>query len=253
MHSPLECFSTCPLTPSLNMRTSRTCHCLQKAASVGNENNLGQGGAGAVKNGRRRWGQAAVKTSDSSDDPDPSGTVASHSKKHSLGNSEEERNLNQVWPRYARSRFITDWRAMMDLAGVIHLQFSFLNGAGPGIINLCIPSGQLPNYLTILRLVQWSPISQDLRRASITSANPDTCLVRPQHCQSRSGGILLHRRRLFFQGLIGKTQARSGEKALSGMTLRDLWENSSDTVNKTLVPIGAGFAVNRANPGERSS
>ncbi|XP_077410955.1 serine/threonine-protein kinase MAK isoform X3 [Vanacampus margaritifer] len=53
----------------------------------------------------------------------------------------------------------------------------------------------------------------------------------------------------YLPGLIGKTQATSGEKTLSGMTLRDLWENSSNTVNKPLVPIGAGLAVNRANPG----
>ncbi|XP_077365161.1 serine/threonine-protein kinase MAK isoform X2 [Festucalex cinctus] len=53
----------------------------------------------------------------------------------------------------------------------------------------------------------------------------------------------------YLPGLIGKTQATSGEKALSGMTLRDLWENSSNAVNKPLVPIGAGLTVNRANPG----
>uniref|UniRef100_A0A3Q2XHV3 Male germ cell-associated kinase n=1 Tax=Hippocampus comes TaxID=109280 RepID=A0A3Q2XHV3_HIPCM len=151
-------------------------------ASVGNENNLGPGGAGAVKNGRRRWGQAAVKTSDSSDDPDPSGTVASHSKKPSLGNSEEERNSNQLWPDHQ----------------------------------------PLYSFRTITKLphnIKVGPVEPNLPGSAAR-----------QHYLSQS------------RYLPGKT-------ALSGMTLRDLWENSSDTVNKTFVPMGAGFAVNRANPG----
>ncbi|XP_037613091.1 serine/threonine-protein kinase MAK isoform X4 [Sebastes umbrosus] len=52
----------------------------------------------------------------------------------------------------------------------------------------------------------------------------------------------------YLPGLIGKNQT-SGDKELSGMTLRDLWENSSNTVNKPLAPIGGGLAVARANAG----
>ncbi|XP_044194873.1 serine/threonine-protein kinase MAK isoform X8 [Thunnus albacares] len=53
----------------------------------------------------------------------------------------------------------------------------------------------------------------------------------------------------YLPGLIGKNQTSSGDKELSGMTLRDLWENSSNTVNKPLAPIGAGLSVTRANAG----
>ncbi|MED6290134.1 hypothetical protein CHARACLAT_009974, partial [Characodon lateralis] len=49
--------------------------------------------------------------------------------------------------------------------------------------------------------------------------------------------------------LIGKNQTSSGEKELGGMTLRGLWENSSNTVNKPICPIGGGLAVTRANAG----
>ncbi|XP_033494526.1 serine/threonine-protein kinase MAK isoform X8 [Epinephelus lanceolatus] len=52
----------------------------------------------------------------------------------------------------------------------------------------------------------------------------------------------------YLPGLIGKNQSSSGEKELSGMTLRDLWENSSNTVNKPLAPIGGGLSV-RTNAG----
>ncbi|KAM7370049.1 hypothetical protein PAMP_011334 [Pampus punctatissimus] len=53
----------------------------------------------------------------------------------------------------------------------------------------------------------------------------------------------------YLPGLIGKNQTSSGDKELSGMTLRDLWENSSNTTNKPLAPIGAGLSVTRANAG----
>ncbi|KAE8280000.1 Serine/threonine-protein kinase MAK [Larimichthys crocea] len=53
----------------------------------------------------------------------------------------------------------------------------------------------------------------------------------------------------YLPGLIGKNQTPSGDKELSGMTLRDLWENSSNTVNKPLAPIGGGLSVTRANAG----
>ncbi|XP_040921773.1 serine/threonine-protein kinase MAK isoform X2 [Toxotes jaculatrix] len=53
----------------------------------------------------------------------------------------------------------------------------------------------------------------------------------------------------YLPGLIGKNQMSSGDKELSGMTLRDLWENSSNTVNKPLAPIGGGLSVTRTNAG----
>ncbi|XP_078137082.1 serine/threonine-protein kinase MAK isoform X2 [Sander vitreus] len=56
----------------------------------------------------------------------------------------------------------------------------------------------------------------------------------------------------YLPGLIGKNQT-PGEKELSGMTLRDLWENSSNTVNKPLAPIGGGLSVTRANAEENAS
>ncbi|TNN84675.1 Serine/threonine-protein kinase MAK [Liparis tanakae] len=52
----------------------------------------------------------------------------------------------------------------------------------------------------------------------------------------------------YLPGLIGKNQT-SGDKELSGLTLRDLWENSSNTVNKPLAPIGGGVSVTRDNAG----
>ncbi|XP_074549975.1 serine/threonine-protein kinase MAK isoform X2 [Halichoeres trimaculatus] len=48
----------------------------------------------------------------------------------------------------------------------------------------------------------------------------------------------------YLPGLISKNQNSSGEKEMSGMTLRDLWENSNP-VNKPLAPIGA--RVNAGN------
>ncbi|XP_054863297.1 serine/threonine-protein kinase MAK isoform X9 [Amphiprion ocellaris] len=53
----------------------------------------------------------------------------------------------------------------------------------------------------------------------------------------------------YLPGLIGKNQTSSGDKELGGMTLRDLWENSSNSVNKPLGPIGGGLSVTRANAG----
>ncbi|XP_063769024.1 serine/threonine-protein kinase MAK isoform X3 [Eleginops maclovinus] len=50
----------------------------------------------------------------------------------------------------------------------------------------------------------------------------------------------------YLPGLIGKHHTSSGDKELSGLTLRDLWENSSNTVNKPLAPIGGGLSVTRA-------
>ncbi|KAI3355153.1 hypothetical protein L3Q82_018022 [Scortum barcoo] len=62
-----------------------------KAASLGCENSVGGGVVGALKSGRRRWGQTVAKTSDSWEESDPSETAASNSKKPSLGNAEEEK------------------------------------------------------------------------------------------------------------------------------------------------------------------
>ncbi|XP_072306700.1 serine/threonine-protein kinase MAK isoform X3 [Eucyclogobius newberryi] len=52
----------------------------------------------------------------------------------------------------------------------------------------------------------------------------------------------------YLPGLIGKNQ--SGDKVLGARTFRDLWENSSNTVNKPLAPIGGGLSVTRANAEE---
>ncbi|XP_056155901.1 serine/threonine-protein kinase MAK isoform X2 [Lampris incognitus] len=52
----------------------------------------------------------------------------------------------------------------------------------------------------------------------------------------------------YLPGLIGKNQS-SADKEMSGVTLRDLWDNSTNTINKPLAPIGGGLAVTRANPG----
>ncbi|KAK2859336.1 hypothetical protein Q5P01_003956 [Channa striata] len=57
----------------------------------------------------------------------------------------------------------------------------------------------------------------------------------------------------YLPGLIGKHQTSSGDKELSGMTLRDLWENSSNTVHKPLAPIGGGLSVSRTNAEENAS
>ncbi|KAM8823645.1 serine/threonine-protein kinase MAK isoform 5-T11 [Spinachia spinachia] len=55
----------------------------------------------------------------------------------------------------------------------------------------------------------------------------------------------------YLPGLIGKNQT-SADKA-RGLTLRDLWENSSNTVNKPLAPIGGGLSVTRNNAEENAS
>uniref|UniRef100_UPI0037E78E16 serine/threonine-protein kinase MAK n=1 Tax=Semicossyphus pulcher TaxID=241346 RepID=UPI0037E78E16 len=57
----------------------------------------------------------------------------------------------------------------------------------------------------------------------------------------------------YLPGLIGKNHPSSGDKDMGVMTLRDLWENSSNTVNKPLAPIGGGLSVNRANAEENAS
>ncbi|XP_010884076.2 serine/threonine-protein kinase MAK isoform X6 [Esox lucius] len=49
----------------------------------------------------------------------------------------------------------------------------------------------------------------------------------------------------YLPGLIGKN---SVDKESSGLTLRDLWDNSAN-VNKVLCPIGAGLSINRGHAG----
>lgn len=58
---------------------------------MGGKNALEGSGMGLLKSGRRRWGQAVFKTSDSWDESDQSETAASNSKKPSLGTAEEDR------------------------------------------------------------------------------------------------------------------------------------------------------------------
>ncbi|XP_024135749.1 serine/threonine-protein kinase MAK isoform X5 [Oryzias melastigma] len=57
----------------------------------------------------------------------------------------------------------------------------------------------------------------------------------------------------YLPGLIGKNETSSGDKDLGGMTLRDLWENSSNALNKPLAPIGKGLHFSRANAEENSA
>ncbi|XP_061521855.1 serine/threonine-protein kinase MAK isoform X2 [Phycodurus eques] len=167
----------------------------QKEASVGNENKIDLGGPGMVKNGRRRWGQTAATTPESWEDSDQSDTAASHFKKPSLGNSDEERNSKKLRPQATEHKPLYSFRTIT----------------------------KLPNNVKV------GPVDPDLPGSAAR-----------QHYLSHSR---------YLPGLIGKTQATSGEKVLSGMTLRDLWENSSYAVNKPLVPIGAALSVNRANSG----
>uniref|UniRef100_A0A8C5FVA6 Male germ cell-associated kinase n=1 Tax=Gadus morhua TaxID=8049 RepID=A0A8C5FVA6_GADMO len=57
----------------------------------------------------------------------------------------------------------------------------------------------------------------------------------------------------YLPGLIGKNQPSNVDKELSGATLRDLWDNSSNVVAKPLAPIGGGVSVHRANQEEGPS
>ncbi|XP_047423687.1 serine/threonine-protein kinase MAK isoform X3 [Mugil cephalus] len=163
-----------------------------KAAQHGSENNVG---IGALKSGRRRWGQTVAKTSDSWEESDPSENAASTSKKPSLGNAEEERNSKEHCPQ---------------------------------------PKEQKPLYSfsTVTKL------PNNVKVGQMDSSLPGSAARQHYLSQSR-----------YLPGLIGKNQGSSGDKELSGMTLRDLWENSSNAVNKPLGPIGGGLSVTRANAG----
>ncbi|XP_070842422.1 serine/threonine-protein kinase MAK isoform X1 [Chaetodon trifascialis] len=175
------------------------CLGLAKAASLGSENTIGGGGMGVLKSGRRRWGQTVAKTSDSWDEPDPSETAASNSKKPSLGNAEEERSPKERRPQ---------------------------------------PKEQKPLYSfsTVTKL------PNNIKIGQMDSNLPGSAARQHYLSQSR-----------YLPGLISKHQTSSGDKELSGMTLRDLWENSSNTVNKPLAPIGGGLSMTRANADENAS
>ncbi|XP_073344589.1 serine/threonine-protein kinase MAK isoform X2 [Pagrus major] len=172
-------------------------HSHAKATSLGGENTVGGGGGGmgALKSGRRRWGQTVAKTTDSWEESDPSETAASNSKKPSLGNAEEERSPKEHRPQ---------------------------------------PKEQKPLYSfsTVTKLPNNVKIGQ------MDSNLPGSAARQHYLSQSR-----------YLPGLISKNPTSSGDKEMSGMTLRDLWENSSNTVNKPLAPIGGGLSVTRANAG----
>ncbi|XP_076017172.1 serine/threonine-protein kinase MAK isoform X2 [Genypterus blacodes] len=164
-----------------------------KPVSLGSENSVGGGGGmGALKSGRRRWGQTVAKTTDSWEESDPSETAASNSKKPSLGVAEEERG-----PKEHRLQ--------------------------------C--KGQKPLY----SFSAVTKLPSNVKVGQMDSSLPGSAARQHYLSQSR-----------YLPGLIGKNQSNSADKELSGMTLRDLWENSSNTINKPLAPIG-GLSVGRAN------
>ncbi|XP_068615661.1 serine/threonine-protein kinase MAK-like [Brachionichthys hirsutus] len=164
-----------------------------KAAPVGRDNTVTGGG---THPSRRRWGQTVNKTTDSWEEADPSETAASNSKKPSLGNAEEGRNLTELRPQ---------------------------------------PKEQKPLYSfsTVTKL------PNNVRIGQMDSNLPGSAARRHYLSQSR-----------YLPGLIGNSQTSATDKELSGMTLRDLWENSANTV---LAPIGGGLSVTRANAEEGAS
>ncbi|XP_071402885.1 serine/threonine-protein kinase MAK isoform X3 [Centroberyx affinis] len=170
-------------------------HSQTKAVSLGSENSVGGGGTGGLKSGRRRWGQTVARTSDSWEESDPSETAASHSKKPSLGNAEEERSHKEHRPQSKEQK-------------------------------------PLYSFSTVTKLPSNVKIGQTDCSLPGSSAR--------QHYLSQSR---------YLPGLIGKNQTPSADKELSGVTLRDLWDSSSTTINKPLAPIGGGLSVTRANPG----
>ncbi|KAL6098004.1 cilk1 [Pungitius sinensis] len=169
-------------------------HSHAKAAALDGDNSVGAAGLGVLKNGRRRWGQTVVRTSDSWEESDPAETAASNSKKPSLGNAEEEAGPKEHRPQ---------------------------------------PKEQKPLYSfsTVTKL------PNNVRIGQMDSNVPGSAARQHYLSQSR-----------YLPGLIGKNQT-SADKKLSGLTLRDLWENSSNSVNKPLAPIGGGVSVTRDNAG----
>ncbi|KAL6098005.1 cilk1 [Pungitius sinensis] len=173
-------------------------HSHAKAAALDGDNSVGAAGLGVLKNGRRRWGQTVVRTSDSWEESDPAETAASNSKKPSLGNAEEEAGPKEHRPQ---------------------------------------PKEQKPLYSfsTVTKL------PNNVRIGQMDSNVPGSAARQHYLSQSR-----------YLPGLIGKNQT-SADKKLSGLTLRDLWENSSNSVNKPLAPIGGGVSVTRDNAEENAS
>ncbi|XP_043960777.1 serine/threonine-protein kinase MAK isoform X10 [Gambusia affinis] len=191
-HQPLQ---QIPM-PQVDSKTEGISHA--KATSMGSENAVGSSGMGLLKSGRRRWGQAVSKTSDSWDESDQSETAASNSKKPSLGTAEGDRKQEPCSQ----------------------------------------PKEQKPLY-------SFSTVTKIPSNVKVGQADynlPGSAARQHYLGQSR-----------YLPGLIGKTQTSSGEKELSAMTLRDLWENSSNIANKPLCPIGGGLAVTRANAEENAT
>ncbi|XP_013863957.1 serine/threonine-protein kinase MAK isoform X7 [Austrofundulus limnaeus] len=161
-----------------------------KMASQDSEN--GGIGIGFLKSGRRRWGQAVAKTSDSWEESDQSETAASNSKKPSLGNT-ENRSPKEHCPQ---------------------------------------PKEQTPLY----SFSTVTKIPSNVKVGQMDPSLPGSAARQHYLSQSR-----------YLPGLIGRNQI--GNNEFGGMTLRELWENSSNPVNKPLAPIGGGLALTRANAG----
>ncbi|XP_061569519.1 serine/threonine-protein kinase MAK [Cololabis saira] len=168
------------------------------AALSGSENSVGDTPMGVIKSGRRRWGQAVAKSSDSWEYSDQSETAASNSKRPSLGNA-DERSSKEHCPQ---------------------------------------PKEQKPLYSfsTVTKL------PNNVKVGQMESTVPGSAARQHYLSQSR-----------YLPGLIVKNPTSSGDKELSGLTLRDLWESSSNTVNKPLGPVGRGLSVTRANAEENTT
>ncbi|XP_037550353.1 serine/threonine-protein kinase MAK [Nematolebias whitei] len=190
-HQPLQ---QIPL-PQVDSNSGGPSHA--KVASLGSENSVGGVGMGFLKNGRRRWGQAVAKTSDSWEESDQSETAASNSKKPSLG-SADDGSPKEHCPQP------TEQKPLYSFSTVT----------------------KLPNNVKVAQMDPNLPGS-----------------AARQHYLSQSR---------YLPGLIGKGQASSGDKELGGMSLRELWENSSNPVNKPLASIGK-LSVTRANADENAS
>ncbi|XP_037829105.1 serine/threonine-protein kinase MAK isoform X7 [Kryptolebias marmoratus] len=184
-HQPLQ---QIPL-PQVDSKSGGPSHA--KVASLGSENV----GMGFLKSGRRRWGQAVAKTSDSWEESDQSESSVSNSKKPSLGKAEEDGSPKEHCPQ---------------------------------------PKEQKPLY-------SFSTVTKIPNNVKVGQMDPSLPgSAARQHYLSQSR---------YLPGLIGKNQTSSGDKELGGMTLRELWENSSNPGNKPLAPIGGGLSVTRANAG----
>ncbi|XP_054607052.2 serine/threonine-protein kinase MAK isoform X8 [Nothobranchius furzeri] len=86
-----------------------------KAASLGSENSAVSSEMGLLKSGRRRWGQALTKTSDSWEQSDQSETAASNSKKPSLGNAEEDQSSEDHCPQPKEQKPLYSFRTVTKI------------------------------------------------------------------------------------------------------------------------------------------